>query len=386
MRSPYIAKRHWEFEEAALSKTNEMVKRYDDVIDLSIGDPDYPADRRVIQAMYEAGLQGNTRYTEFLGDEELRKETIKMYKEDYDFDFQMDEILITAGGTHAMYLTMEAILDEGDEVIAIAPYYIYYQPQIELPKGKLVVYNTKSEDNFDVDLSELEKCVTSRTKAIIINSPCNPSGKVYSQENIKGILNLAEKHDFLVIADDIYCALNYTDNKTAICSYEKSPQRVITLYSYSKDYCMTGLRLGHIIASKELIATMRRVNEAVTFTINSMAQKGGVCAIKNRKEIQKGLYKEYYDREMYIYERIQKMKNISCNKPEGTFYVFADISKTGIDSMDIWEKILDEAHVLVLPGSGFGQAGEGFIRIAATVGIDTLKEAFDRLEKMSIFQ
>lgn len=129
-----------------------------------------------------------------------------------------------------------------------------------------------------------------------------------------------------------------------------------------------------------------RVNEAVTFTINSMAQKGGVCAIKNRKEIQKGLYKEYYDREMYIYERIKKMNNIFCNKPEGTFYVFADISKTGISSMDIWEKILDEAHVLMLPGSGFGQAGEGFIRIAATVGINTLKEAFDRLERMSIFK
>ena len=124
MKSPYIAKRHWEFEEAALSKTNEMVKRYDDVIDLSIGDPDYPADKRIIEAMYKAGLQGNTRYTEFLGDEELRQETINMYKEDYGFDFQMDEILITAGGTHAMYLTMEAILDEGDEVIAIAPYYI----------------------------------------------------------------------------------------------------------------------------------------------------------------------------------------------------------------------------------------------------------------------
>ena len=386
MKSPYIAKRHWEFEEAALSKTNEMVKRYDDVIDLSIGDPDYPADKRIIEAMYKAGLQGNTRYTEFLGDEELRQETINMYKEDYGFDFQMDEILITAGGTHAMYLTMEAILDEGDEVIAIAPYYIYYQPQIELPKGKLVVYNTKSEDNFDVDLHELEKCITSRTKAIVINSPCNPSGKVYSQENIKGILALAEKYDFLVIADDIYCALNYTDNRKAICSYEKSQKRVITLYSYSKDYCMTGLRLGHIIASKELIATMRRVNEAVTFTINSMAQKGGVCAIKNRKEIQKGLYKEYYDREMYIYERIKKMNNIFCNKPEGTFYVFADISKTGISSMDIWEKILDEAHVLMLPGSGFGQAGEGFIRIAATVGINTLKEAFDRLERMSIFK
>ena len=386
MRHPYLAKRHWEFQEQSLSLTNEMVKRYDDVIDLSIGDPDYPADRRIIDAMYQGGLEGHTRYTEFLGDEDLRQATIDMYREDYGYVFDKDEILITAGGTHAMYLLMEAILDEGDEVIAIAPYYIYYQPQIELVKGKIVVYNTRPEDNFDVDVKELEKCITSRTKAIIVNSPCNPSGKVYSEENIKAILSLAEKYDFLVIADDIYGALNYTDNKKAICSYEGKPGRVVTLYSYSKDYSMTGLRLGHVIAEKEMIAAMRRVNEAVAFTINSMAQRGGIAAIKNRKEIQAGLYDEYYKRAMYIYERIQNMKNISCNKPEGTFYVFANIKETGLSSMEIWDKILDDAHVLVLPGSGFGEAGEGFIRIAATVGIDILKEAFDRMETMDIFK
>ena len=387
MKHPYIAKRHWEFEEASLSKTNEMVKRYNDVINLSIGDPDYPADKGIIEAMYQAGLQGHTRYTEFLGDEDLRRATMKMYQEDHGFNFKEDEIIITAGGTHAMYLTMEAILDEGDEVIAIAPYYIYYQPQIELPKGKLVVYNTRSEDNFDVDLKELEKHITSRTKAIVINSPCNPSGKVYSQENIQGILQLAEKYDFLVIADDIYGALNYTENKKAICSYEPDgPKRIVTIYSYSKDFSMTGLRLGHIIADRELIAAMRRVNEAVSFTVNAMVQRSGIYALEHRKEIQKGLYKEYFDRCQYIYERASAIKNMSCNKPEGTFYVFVNIKETGMTSEEIWEAILDEAHVLVLPGSGFGAAGEGYIRIAATVGIETLKEAFDRIEQMTVFK
>lgn len=386
IKNPYIAKRHWEFREASLSRTNEMVKRYDDVIDLSIGDPDYPADRRIIEAMYRGGLEGHTRYTEFLGDEELRRATQKMYREDQGFDFDLDEILITAGGTHAMYLTMETILDEGDEVICIAPYYIYYKPQIELPRGRLVVYNTKAENNFDVDISELSKHITSRTKAIIVNSPCNPSGKVYSEENIKGILALAEKYDFLVIADDIYGALNYTDYKRTICSYERHPNRVITVYTYSKDYSMTGLRLGHVIARRDLIAAMRRVNEAVCFTINAMAQRGGIAAIENRKDIQRKLYDEYYKRAEYIYDRIQKMKNISCKRPEGTFYIFADIRDTGIDSETIWEKILDEAHVLILPGNGFGEAGEGFIRICATVDIDTLEEALDRMERMDIFR
>lgn len=386
MKNKYISKKHWNFEVPPLSKTNEMVKRYEDVIDLSIGDPDYPADKECIRLMYEDVIEnGHTRYTEFLGDEDLRNKTSEWYKEDYGYNFDNEEIIITGGGTHAMYLVMEGLLDDGDEVIAIAPYYLYYKPQIELPKGKLVVYNTRSEDNFDVDLEEFEKHISNRTKAVIINSPNNPSGKVYSQENIQGILELAEKYDFLVIADDIYAALNYTNNKKPVCAYEDSPKRVITIYSYSKDFSMTGLRLGHIIADRELIDCFRNVNESVNFTISSMSQRLGLYAIERRKQIQKGLYDEYRNRIFYSYDRIKGIKNMECTNPEGTFYLFVSIKETGLTSMEIWEKILDDARVLVLPGSGFGEAGEGFIRIACTVGIDRLKEAFDRLEQMDIF-
>jgi len=385
LKNKYIARKHWNFKVPALSKTNEMAKRYDDVLDLSIGDPDYPADKECIRLMYEDVISnGHTRYTEFLGDEDLRNKTIEWYREDYGFDFDKEEIIITSGGTHAMYIAMEGLLDDGDEVIAIAPYYVYYKPQVELPKGKLVVYNTRSEDNFDVDLEEFEKHISNRTKAVIVNSPNNPSGKVYSQENIRGILALAEKHDFLVIADDIYGALN-TDNKKLICAYEESLKRVITIYSYSKDFSMPGLRLGHIIADKELISCFRNVNESVNFTISSMSQRLGIYAIERRREIQKGLYDEYRKRIFYCYDRIKNIPNMTCTKPQGTFYLFVNIKDTGLSSMEIWEKILDDAHVLVLPGSGFGQAGEGFIRIACTMGIDRLEEAFDRLEKMDIF-
>jgi aspartate/methionine/tyrosine aminotransferase len=386
MKNKYLAKKHWNFEIPALSKTNEMAKRYEDVIDLSIGNPDYPADRECIRLMYEDVIaNGHTKYTEFLGDEDLRNKTIEWYQEDYEFLFNKEEIIITNGGTHAMYIVMESLLDDGDEVIAIAPYYLDYKPQIELPKGKLVVYNTRSEDNFDVDLNEFEKHISCRTKAVIINSPNNPSGKVYSQENIKGILELAEKYDFLIIADDIYGALNYTDNNRRICTYEDGPKRVITIYSYSKDFSMPGVRLGHIVAHKELIDCFRNVNESVNFTINSMSQRLGIYAIERRKEIQKGLYKEYRERIFYCYDRIKKIKNMKCSIPEGTFYLLVNIKGTGLSSMEIWEKILDDAHVLVLPGSSFGEAGEGFIRIACTVGVDQLEKAFDRLEKMDIF-
>ena len=386
MKSPYLAKRHWFFELPPLSRTDDMAKRYDDIINLSVGDPDYPADKTCIDLMYKDALAGHTRYTEFYGDPELRRETIKVYKEDYGFDVGMDQLLITAGGTHALYVVMQAILDEGDEVIAIAPYYTYYKDQVETPRGKLVVYNAPSEKNFDVELHELEKLINPRTKAIIVNSPCNPSGKVYSRETIKGILDLAEKYDFLVIADDIYGALNYTDNTKPICAYEAYPKRVITVYSYSKDFSMTGLRLGHIIADKAIIEVANNICGAVTFTINSFAQRLGIYALRRRKEIQAGLKKEYQKRMIYAYERMSKLKNVRCHYPEGTFYIFADIRDTGISSMEMWDKILDEAHVLVLPGDGFGKAGEGYIRICCTVSVEVLKEAFDRMEKMECFR
>lgn len=387
MKNKYVAKKHWNFEIPSLSKTNEMSKRYDDIIDLSIGNPEYPADKESIRLMYEDVVtNGRTKYTSFLGDEELREKTIQRYKEDYDFSFDKDEILITAGGTNAMHIIMESLLDDGDEVIAIAPYYLDYKAQIELPNGKFVVYNTRGEDDFNVDLKEFEKHISFRTKAVIINSPSNPSGKVLSQENIQGIFELAEKYDFLIIADDIYTALNYTDNRRPICTYEDKPSKVITIYSYSKDFSIPGIRLGHIIADSELIDCFCNVNETVNFTVNAMAQRLGIYAIERRKEIHKGLYKEYSDRVFYCYERVKNIKNMECSNPEGTFYLFVNIKGTGLSSMEIWERILDEAHVLVLPGSSFGESGEGFIRIACTVGIEKLKIAFDRLEKMQIFQ
>ena len=210
--------------------------------------------------------------------------TADRYMEDYGFSVDNDEILITNGGTHAMYTVMEGILDPGDEVIAIAPYYLDYKAQIELPGGKMVVYNTRGEDGFDVTFGIVLGVggASNRTKAIVVNSPSNPGGKVYSGESVQGIMDLAEKHDFLIIADDIYTALNYTDNRKPICTYEENPNRIITIYSYSKDFSMPGIRLGHIIANGDFIDCFTAINESVTFTINSLSQRLGIFAMKRR--------------------------------------------------------------------------------------------------------
>ncbi len=386
MKNEYLAKRYWDFKIPPLSKTNEMVKRHNNVIDLSLGDLDYPTDKSVIENMCNDALAGHTCYTEFLGDYELREEICKQYKKDYKCNYSTENIMVTSGGTHAMYLLMESILDEGDEVIVIAPFYTYYEPQIKMARGKMVIYNTLKEKDFEINLKDLERFLTSRTKAIIINTPNNPTGRVYHAGTIRALIHLANKHGFLIIADEIYGVHNYTDRNSPICSYDYRNPRIITIYSFSKDYSMTGFRLGYIIGEKSIIECIRNVNEAVNFTVNSMAQRAGIYAIRRRKEIQNKIWEEYKNRVFYAYNRIQKLKNIESNFPEGTFYLFPSISKTGYTSEEIWEKVLDEAHVLVLPGSGFGEAGEGHIRLACTVNKKILKEAFDRIEKMNIFR
>lgn len=386
MKHKYMARRYWNVKIPTLNKIDKLSKRYDDIINLSVGDIDYPCDRGIIEAMHQAGLEGHTKYTDFLGDEDLRKEICNKYNRQYNSEFAPNNVIISSGGTHAMYLVLESILDEGDEVIVISPYYMYYKQQIELAKGKLIVYNTLSENEFEINLKELEGLITPRTKAIIVNSPNNPTGKVYCKETINGIINLINKHDFLLIADDIYESFNYTDKVNPICSHDWDNPKIITVYSFSKDYSMTGFRLGYVIGEKSLIECMTNVNGVVSFTINAMTQRAGIYALQNRDRIQKGLYEEYRKRVFYTYERVNRINNMKCSLPEGTFYLFVDVSETGYSSEKVSEMILEEAHVLVLPGDDFGQSGKGHIRIACSASIAQLGQAFDRIGKMDIFK
>lgn len=380
----YLAKRNWEFEIQPLSAAGPMAVKYDDIINLSIGDPDLKPDEGILQAMYEGGLEGHTHYTDFAGDPELREEVCKQYKE-YGVDINIENVMITAGGTTNMYLAMNAILDPGDEVIAVAPYYTYYKPQVEMNGGKLIEYATDKDQNFTIHKEDFEKLIGPRTRAVIFNNPSNPTGRVYTDEEINTILDIIEENDLILIVDDVYRALDFTGRAKPIHAYRNIPN-IITLYSFSKDFSFTGIRLGYVLAHEEIIEAIQNINESINFTVNSMAQRGAIYALKNQERISKPLREEFEKRLNYAYERVKNIPNMQCSRPEGTFYLFIDIRQTGLSSEEIWHKILDDAKVLVLPGHGFGEAGEGFIRICCTVGVERLEEAFDRLEEMEIFQ
>ncbi len=386
MKNKYIAKRHWIEEESAMGAVNAKAKQYNDVINLSLGDPDLLTDKGVIEQAFQDTLAGHTKYTEFRGDPELRAEICKFYKNEYDMDVDDEEIIITAAGTIAMYLVMETILDPGDEVILQAPYFTPYPNQVKLAGGVPVELPTYEEEDFQINMERMESLITDRTKALVINTPSNPSGSCLSVETMQQIAEIAEKYDLLVVCDDIYTAFSYQNPFVPFASLPGMRKRSLVINTVSKNFTMTGWRVGNIIAPKEFIKVMADINMGVAFTVSAPGQRAALAAYRTYKDFQPAMVAEYKKRVFYAAERINALSNMHVlYPPKGAFYLFINIKDTGLTSAEVAERILDEAHVLTLPGNAFGNCGEGFLRIACTCGCEELGEAFDRIGKMDLF-
>lgn len=380
-----ISGRYQKSEKTAMGEVFDFLKKYDDIINLSIGDPDIITDSSVIERMAEDAKAGHTKYTDYRGYPELRAEIAKFYKEEYDADVDDSEIFISAGGCVSMYLVMEAILNDGDEVIIPDPYFVPYPSQVELARGKAVMLPTYEEEGFQINIDRLEKLVTEKTRAIILNTPNNPTGSCLSLETMQKIAEFCEKHDIIVVADDIYTAFSFDSEFVPIMNIDSMKKRTITINSFSKNFVMTGFRVANIIALEEVIQTIQKINENVVFTTPSVSQRAALHALRMRHQIQPAIIDEFRERVKYCRQRVSSIKNMSVLEEGGSFYVFPNIKATGLSSNEVTKLMMEEAHVLVLPGNAFGSCGEGYIRISCTVGIEKLREAFDRIEKMKIF-
>ena len=380
-----ISGRYQKSEKTAMGEVFDFLKKYDDIINLSIGDPDIITDSSVIERMAEDAKAGHTKYTDYRGYPELRAEIAKFYKEEYDADVDDSEIFISAGGCVSMYLVMEAILNDGDEVIIPDPYFVPYPSQVELARGKAVMLPTYEEEGFQINIDRLEKLVTEKTRAIILNTPNNPTGSCLSLETMHKIAEFCEKHDIIVVADDIYTAFSFDSEFVPIMNIDSMKKRTITINSFSKNFVMTGFRVANIIAPEEVIQTIQKINENVVFTTPSVSQRAALHALRMRHQIQPAIIDEFRERVKYCRQRVSSTKNMSVLEEGGSFYVFPNNKSTGLSSNEVTKLMMEEAHVLVLPGNAFGSCGEGYIRISCTVGIEKLREAFDRIEKMKIF-
>ena len=382
MKHKFIAKRYWKDQSTAMGQSDVMAKSFDDVIDLSLGDPDLTTDFRIIDAAFEAAKAGHTKYTDFRGDPELRQAVIDFYKEEYDMDYKDEEIFIAASGCLAMYLVLEAIVDDGDEVILQAPFFTPYPQQVELARGIPIELPTYEEEDFQINVERLESLITERTKALVINSPSNPTGNCLTVETMEKIAEIAEKYDLIVISDDIYTAFSYQNPFVPFASLPGMKERTIVINSFSKNFTMTGWRVGNINAPDYIIKIVQQINENVVFTAPSISQRAAIYALQHRDEVQPPMIEEYKKRMFYAAERINQIPKMSViYPPKGSFYLFINIKEMGMSSVEAADFILQKAHVLMLPGNAFGECGEGYVRIACTVNVDTLKEAFDRVEK-----
>lgn len=387
MKHKFISKRYWKDKSTAMGKSDVLAKSFNDVINLSLGDPDLITHDLIIEKAFEDAKAGHTKYTAFRGDPELRTEICKFYKEEYGMDVKDEEVFVCTSACLGMYLVLEAILDDGDEVLIQGPYFTPYPQQVEMARGVPIELPTYEEEDFQINMERLEAAITERTKAIILNTPSNPTGNCLSVETMKQIGAVAEKYDLVIIADDIYTSFSYQEPFVPIASLPGMRERTVILNSFSKNFTMTGWRIGNIIAPDFIIQAIQQVNECMVFTAPSISQRAAIHALRNRKEIQPAMVEEYRSRIFYAAERIQEIPKLSViYPPKGTFYLFVNIKETGLTSVEASDLILREAHVLTIPGSGFGTSGEGYIRIACTCGIDTLKEAFDRIANISILK
>lgn len=386
LKHRFLAKRYWKDNSTALGDSVGLARSYSDLINLSIGDPDLTTDERIINAAFRDAIDGHTHYTDSFGDLELRSAIMDFYTEKYGYDVELAECMVTTSACHAMWLVMETILDDGDEVIIHEPYFTPYVQQIRLAGGIPVPVVTREENAFQLDVADLEKAITERTKAIIINTPNNPTGTCFSRETLEAIAEVAREHDILIVSDDIYTAFSYAEPFIPMTTIEGMRDRTITIGSFSKDFCMTGWRIGYILAPEYIVKTVKNVNENNVFTAPSISQRAAIHALRMRSEVQPPIIEEYRSRTYYACERIGKLNNMTVLPPRGSLYLFVNIKGTGLSSAEVTRRLLEEAHVLVVPGNAFGESGEGYLRLALTVSVEKLEEAFDRISQMELFR
>ncbi len=381
MKREFIAKR-FQNSGGTLSLDAEALAKYKDIIDLSIGDTDFITDESIINAAFRDAKAGHTHYGDPKGDPELIDAVCRAWEEDFDQHLPHDHVLVSASSCLGMAIVMLSMLDPGDEVIVFSPYFPMYRSQIELAGGVCVDVPTYDCENYAIDEARLRKAVTPRTKAIIFNNPTNPTGMAYDVKTLEVLAKVACEYDLMVVADEIYTTYIYEGDFRPIRTLPGMAERTVTLNSFSKNFLMTGWRVGVIIAEPELLNVMNNVNGSLIYSAPSISQRAAIRALEVRREIREKYVTAYRDRILYSADRIEKIPYLSLVWPKGTFYLFPGVEKTGLSDSRFCKELLDGAHVLVSSGAVFGVSGAGHFRIACTVGIDHLKEAFDRMEKL----
>jgi len=351
------------------------------LINLGSGTPDFLPPSYVIDAMQEALSSGRIQYTTWTGIPELRKAIAKKLKDENGIDINPDnQLIVTSGAQEALMVTLMTLLDDGDNVITPSPHYDEYSRDAKVLGGELIPVATTIENNFTIDVADLEASITDKTKGIIVVSPNNPTGTVLGKSVLQDIAQLALEKDLLVVSDEIYEYYVFDDNKhTSMATLPNMADRTITINSFSKSFGMTGLRLGYITAPADIIHAMLPFHHAMMVCANSVTQYGGLAVLSEPRDWFKGQLAEY-DRRRKIWMQVLDDIGLPYSKPQGAYYIFIDIRPTGLTSQEFVNRARTEARLVFQPGTIGGGAGEGFIRGALTKASPEFEEGLDRFK------
>lgn len=359
------------------TKANDMLSQGIDLAKFTAGEPDFAPPENVKKAAIKAIKEDLGKYTATAGMPELREAIIKKFKRDNGLDYHDTEVMASNGGKHILDNLFRVLINPGDEVIIPVPYWVSYPEQVKLSGGTPVFCNT---DDLKITAKCIKEKITKKTKAIVLNYPNNPSGMSISKDELKKIADLAVKNDLVVISDEVYELLLYKGKHVSIAGLNSDIfRRTVIVNSLSKTYAMTGWRLGYAAGPSEIITAMVKMQGQGTSCPNTIAQYAAIEALTGKQDCIENMKKEYVKRRDYIVKRLDEMKNISCTMPDGAFYAFPCIKKTGLKSEEFCKKLLEEALVAAVPGTGFGM--EGHIRLSYATSMDIIEKGMDRMKE-----
>ncbi|HBT51698.1 MAG TPA: aspartate aminotransferase [Petrotoga sp.] len=356
------------------SKAIELQNKGYEIVRLTAGEPDFDTPEPIINAAYQAMKEGKTKYTDNKGIKELRQKIAQYTNKKYSTNYKENNIIVTNGGKQSLFNALLLITNPGDEIIVIDPSWVSYDAQIRMVGGIPVHIKTSKENNYIPEEKELEKAITNKTKAIIINSPNNPTGVVYDKEFLSFISRLSIEHDLIIISDEVYDALVYDGTYTSITNFEESRDRTILINSFSKTWSMTGWRVGYTIANEKIVSQLAKIQSHSTSNVNTPSQYAALKALEIDNSY---MVKEFKKRRDYLYDEFKKL-GLTNDKPKGAFYYFIDISNYGLSDKEFCEKLL-EYGLAVVPGSAF--FSDGHIRLSFAASMDDLQKAVEILKK-----
>ncbi len=380
----FVAKHVEEMPPSGIRKFFDVAATMPDVVSLGVGEPDFKTPEHVRKAAIASLEEGKTRYSSNRGMPELREKISHYLERRFHISYNPeDQILCTIGASEAIDIALRTILEPGDEVLLVEPSYVSYKPAIKLQHGVPVVLTTKVENEFRLTPEELESAITPKTKALILPFPNNPTGAIMEKEDLEKIAPIIIKHDLLVISDEIYAELTYGGkDHVSIASIPGMYERTLVLNGFAKSFAMTGWRLGYAAGPKELINQMNKVHAYVIMCAPTMSQYAAIEALKDDAQCDADIapMREAYDeRRKYMLSEFNRL-GMTCFEPKGAFYVFPSIQKTGLTSEEFCNRLLFEGRVAVVPGTAFGDCGEGFIRISYAYSMEELKVCIAKIE------